>query len=333
MNDLQTRNNGNGQLQTRPDGELRRLLAKCEGQIKDALPRHLTPERMIRMALTVFNKTPGLQRCTPLSIVACVIQASELGLELSGPLGHAWMVPYKDQATFQVGYRGFFELAFRTGKVSAFPMRTVHANDVFDVRYGTNQTIDHRPCLKDRGDSIGYYSVIYLKDGGRDLEFMSLEDVRKHRDQYVKNIGGSSPWVTAFDAMAMKTTVRRLAKRVPLSTEIQTAVGYDEYAEAGILDHRPTPAISRTDSVLAHLESRDDNDQGPFTDEAPAEPERARTSQLSALRAHAARLGWGEPDVAEYLNAYGVATFEELSADAAEKVMVDLAAQKPVNAE
>src|SRR5512142_2316460 len=92
--------------------ELMELLKRSEKQIAAALPRHLTAERIMRMAVTLFSKSDALQKCSLPSILASVVQASELGLELTGPLGHAFMVPYAGQATFQIGYKGFFELGF-----------------------------------------------------------------------------------------------------------------------------------------------------------------------------------------------------------------------------
>ncbi len=278
---LPAKNNGPQKAASPADG-LRQLLERSKQQIALALPRHVTPERMIRMAMTVFGRTPKLQQCDPMTILACVVQASELGLELSGPLGHAFMVPYGKEAQFQVGYKGFFDLAFRSGKVSAFPMRRVHANDHLEVEYGTEQRIVHRPKLAGRGDVIAYYAAIYLKDGSRDFEFMSLEDVQAHFKQYVKNKGEGSPWKTAFDAMALKTCVRMLAKRCPLSVEIQKAAVLDEYAEAGI------PQPLGVDFAPA-AESGDDEGDRAFTDLCRRLEEVQTPGDMEALDAEATR--------------------------------------------
>ena len=269
------------------------LLAKSKDQIRLALPKHLTPERMIRMALTLYGKNDQLKKCTPLSIIGCVIQASELGLELSSPLGHAWMVPYKDVATFQIGYKGFIELAFRSGKVSSLPMRTVYANDIFDVRYGTDQKIIHKPALKDRGEVIGYYAAIYLKDGGRDFEWMSNEDIDQHYKQYVKFKRDDGPWKTSRDAMAMKTCVRMLAKRIPVSTELAIAVQNDEMQEAGldlgtVLVGETTPTPTRADTVESKIKNGKPADpmkadQAPTKKEKPADFVPASASQLQEI--------------------------------------------------
>jgi recombination protein RecT len=220
---------------------LNSLLMQSKEQIARALPRHLTPERLIRMAVTAFQRTPGLQKCSPISIVGCVIQAGELGLDLSGPLGQAYMVPYfnkhtrQQEAQFQIGYRGLVKLAFNSGKVSHFNAHEVCERDQFFFEYGTNQRLSHRPALTDRGDVIGYYSVLKMKDGSADFEFMSVEDINKHRDRYSKSADRQdSPWQTAFDEMAKKTVIRRLAKRAPVSAEMQAAAALDELGENGV---------------------------------------------------------------------------------------------------
>ncbi len=272
--------------------ELVAMLDKMKSQIAAALPRHMTPERMVRMAVTLFSKSESLQKCSIQSIVACVVQASELGLELTGPLGHAFMVPYSGQATFQIGYKGFFELAFRSGKLSAWPMRVVFANDPFEVQYGSDQKIFHKPAKGERGDPIGYYSCLYMHDGGRDFDYLSLEDAEQHRDRYsqaFKNAEkynkNNSPWHTNFDAMAMKTTVRSLAKRAPLSTELRAAASIDEYAEAGIgvdvMDITPSRSErvagalngSKTEQLEEQAEDKPQQDQAQQSAE-PAKEEK-----------------------------------------------------------
>lgn len=291
----------------RADAVLFHMLEKAKGRIAEALPRHLTPERMIRMAMTVFHQTPDLQRCNPTSILACVIQASQLGLELSGPLGHAWMVPYGGTAQFQVGYRGFIELAFRSGKVASFPMRTVHENDKFRVFYGTKQGIEHEQHRGDRGPVIGYYSVLYLKGGGEnpDFEFMSKADIDQHMKRYVKNLGKSSPWVTAYDAMAMKTTVRRLAKRAPLSTEMQIAVGADEAADLGGGAWQGLAA-------------------GELLPGPAEESDRVTAEQLQQLDALARTLEMGQEEWDGMIQRVGAEAPELLSRDSADELLKEL---------
>lgn len=226
-------------------------------QISQALPKHLTAERVLRQAMTLAQQNPGLMECTQSSILAGIIQASELGLELSGPLGQAYLVPRWDKrvrgkvAVFQVGYRGLIDLAFRSGKVNSFSLRTVYQEDGFSICMGTDPSLHHTPTLSgDPGPAIGYYSVVMLQGGGCDFEWMNAEQMREFAARFASSEKG--PWTTDFHAMAMKTTARRLAKRVPLSVEFQTAAALDEYGEAGVQQFEP-PAVSRTNALADRL--------------------------------------------------------------------------------
>lgn len=220
-----------------PGTALAALLKQSEQQIKLALPKHLTPERMIRMALTTFRRNPSLHQCDPVTIVGCVVQASELGLELSGPLGQAYMIPrynkhmQRNEANFQIGYRGFLRLAFNSGMVSHFSAHEVHENDLLQFQYGTDQKLIHIPARADRGDLAWFYSTIKTKDGGVDFEVMSVEDMYKHRDRYRSQKSGG-PWDDNFIEMGNKTMIRKLAKRAPVSAELMMAAVNDEYNES-----------------------------------------------------------------------------------------------------
>jgi len=231
-------------------------LNRCHTFIARALPTHLTAGRQISMAINCFHKNPELQRCDLLSICACVIQAAELGLELAGPLGEAFLVPRRGECTLQVGYRGFYRLAFNSGRVLAFPQRTVAERDEFRVCYGSAQRLEHVPAAGDRGPAVGYYAVCTLRDGGHDFEYMTRHDAEQHRQRYAAWKSEKGPWWTHFDAMAMKSCVRALAKRLPLSPQLAAAAGVDECHEAGqgrtVWPELP-PGVTATSGVEALL--------------------------------------------------------------------------------
>jgi recombination protein RecT len=242
------------------------------GQIANALPKHLTPGRVLRQAMTLVQKTPALLECSQHSILAGIVQASELG--------QAYLVPRWNgkirakEAVFQVGYRGLIDLAYRSGQVQSFSLRVVHAHEPFRVFLGSHSRIEHEPCLDgDPGAAVAYYAVVKLSGGGEDFEVMSRAQVEAHRAKYSPATGGQSPWQTAFDEMALKTVARRLAKRLPLSVEFQEAAVQDEYHEAGVgleqgrVVAAPLAPPSRTEEVLAKL---DHVGAGPEAGEAGA---------------------------------------------------------------
>jgi recombination protein RecT len=294
-----------GQI-AKPENAIRDLLDRSKGQIALALPKHLTPERMVRVAMTTVLKTPQLLECSPLSIVACVIQASELGLELSGPLGHAYLVPYfnkhtkQKEAQFQIGYRGLIDLAYRSGKVITFCSRVVYKNDKFRFAYGTEASIAHEPTLDDPGEPIAVYAVVKTKDGGVDFEVMSKTQIDAHRQRYSKQTSDYSPWVTAWEEMAKKTPMRRLAKRVPLSVELVSAAVADEYGEVGAIGD--VVNVSAPERITEKLNGSADKDSVQPEPESkkiiPATDEETKRKELIAqIRIESQRQGLSQDEL------------------------------------
>src|SRR5581483_7701066 len=214
---------------------LRRLADPLMGQIKAAMPAFLAKnaEQMVRCLMTECQKTPALLDCAPKSLFGGVIQAAQLGLTLGGPMGQAYLIPFKGQAQLVVGYKGYIALAHRSGRVRRITPRVVREGDVFEVLYGNGQRLVHRPDVMAAGGSlgkpVGYYAVIELDNGGEDFEFRTVAEMEAHRDRYALSKNG--PWKTNFDEMALKTCIRILAKRMPLSDEWATAAGLDDLAE------------------------------------------------------------------------------------------------------
>jgi len=239
----------------KPIQELRQLLERSKDQLAMALPQHMTAERMTRIAITAVQKQPRLLECTALSILGCVIEASQLGLYPDGILGDAYLVPYwngknkRMEAQLQPGYRGLINLARRSGQVSAIYSEPVYGVDKFIVELGTEHTIIHVPNYDDPQRGIekddlgvpiglrGVYAVVKFKDGTSDFEYMPLHrimDIRNNSKSKDKDGDVFGPWVSHFEEMARKTPIRRLAKRLPLSPEFQKAAVLDEYVDAGV---------------------------------------------------------------------------------------------------
>ena len=91
--------------QQNPLAILSGMLEKHKNQIAMALPRHMTPERMIRVTLTAASNNPMLAKCTPVSIASSIVQSSILGLEPSSVLGESYLVPFYNGKTKQHVYR------------------------------------------------------------------------------------------------------------------------------------------------------------------------------------------------------------------------------------
>lgn len=215
------------------------LLQKNADQLKAALPRHLTPERLTRVVLTAMTTQPLLQKCDVASILKAVMECAQLGLEPDGILGYAYMIPYHNkkrgcyEAKMIPGYRGYLALARRSGQLRSLDVDVICEHDKFTYQKGTMPTLVHVPPLdKPRGKAIGAYACARLADGGVQFEVLPMERIEKIRQS--SRAGDEGPWHTHWDAMAIKTAIRQLAKYLPLSCEFQQLAVREEYLEAGI---------------------------------------------------------------------------------------------------
>lgn len=213
-----------------PMKNMQDLILSMKGQIEAALPSIITGERFARMVLTAMSNTPQLASCTPKSFLGAMMQAAQLGLEPNTPLGEAYLIPFRNHGTlecqFQVGYKGMISLAHRSGLYAQ--AHEVHENDDFEVEYGLDPKLVHKPVFKDRGAVVAYYGMWKDKDGNYGFEVMSREDVEAHARKYSQSYGkGFSPWKTNFDEMAKKTVIKKALKYAPLTTEFIRGVTAD----------------------------------------------------------------------------------------------------------
>lgn len=207
------------------------LIERMKPQIARALPKHMDPDRLARVAMTVLRQSPQLGQCTPESFLGALMTCAQLGLE-PGPLGHAYLVPYGREVTFVPGYRGLLELARRSGQIKTIAAHVVKQHDEFEFELGLEPKLVHRPALRDRGDTTHVYAVVHYRDGGYDMEVMSRDEVEAIRGR--SRAGKTGPWVTDWDEMARKTVLRRLAKRMPMSVELAQALAQDERVRVDI---------------------------------------------------------------------------------------------------
>lgn len=203
------------------------LIDRMRPEIQRALPKHMDADRLARIATTVLRQTPALGRCTPESFLGALMTCSQLGLE-PGPLGEAYLVPYGNVCTFIPGYRGLVKLAWQSGQIVSLRAETVCEHDTFTVHYGSNPSIEHQrpPLGTKRGGAIGWYALAKLKGGGEAFVVMDRDEVDAIKKR--SKAASSGPWVTDYNAMAKKTCVRQLAKWLPLSAELATAIAQDE---------------------------------------------------------------------------------------------------------
>jgi recombination protein RecT len=234
-NQMANQNNNNGgsnqvPAQQKEGKTMAQLMEQMMPAIKESLPKHIKPERIGRLAMTTIRTNPKLQQCKPVSFLGAVMQAAQLGLEPNTNLGECYIIPYKTEATFQVGYRGILSLAFRTGEYQAIYAHEVYENDDFHYSLGLNKDIHHVPADTPEGDPIYYYAVYKLKNGGYDFIVWSTAKIKQHAQKYSAAVKGDrqSPWKSDFDSMAKKTVLLQALKYAPKSIEFANALETDE---------------------------------------------------------------------------------------------------------
>lgn len=202
-------------------------------EIKKALPTVLTPERFTRIALSALNNTPALQQCTPMSFLAALMNAAQLGLEPNTPLGQAYLIPYKNkgqlECQFQIGYKGLIDLAYRNGQMQTIQAQAVYENDEFHYEYGLEPKLVHRPASYDRGELVYFYGIFRTVNGGYGMSVMSKADMDNYAKTYSKAFDSSySPWKSNYEEMAKKTVIKQALKYAPIKTDFQRALSTDE---------------------------------------------------------------------------------------------------------
>ena len=205
------------------------LLIRMQPEIERAAPRTIGAERFTRLVLTELRRNPVLFECKPESLLGAMMLCVQLGLE-PGPLGHAYLVPYKRECTFILGYRGMIELASRSGRLASIDAETVYEGDEFSYRKGTRAYLDHVPCEPaDRGKERCWYAVAKLASpSGSVYKVLYPADVEAARKRSIMGRDGKGPWSTDYNAMALKTAIRRLFPQLPATVHMARAFAVDE---------------------------------------------------------------------------------------------------------
>jgi recombination protein RecT len=243
-------------------------------QLRSLLGSDAAVERFKTVALHSVVHDTGLRDVDALSVVEAIREAAVLSLDVYGPLGEAWILPYGKTARLSIGYRGLLKLIRQSERVSFVDAQVVYMRDEFDVEFGTNPHILHRPLVfgerdergeleEDRGNYRGAYAWAQLAGAPFPLiEWMPLVDIEQVRKASpAVRAGRQTPWDTWYSEMARKSPLRRLAKRLPLSPVAAQALAYEsESDELAETVHAPAPGAEQARSsraqALKALEAR-----------------------------------------------------------------------------
>ena len=187
----------------------------------------------VASVIDLYSSDNYLQKCDPNKVVMEALKAATLKLPINKQLGFAYIVPYKNVPQFQIGYKGYIQLAMRTGQYKYLNSGTVFegVNVASDLLTGAT-TFSGEPTSN---KPQGYFAHLELINGFSKTVYMPKDDVIAHAKQYSASYKfDNSAWKTNFDEMAEKTVIRRLLSKFGfLSTEMITALTSDSDTHEG----------------------------------------------------------------------------------------------------
>lgn len=182
--------------------------------------------------VSLVGNNAQLQKCEPLSVMHAALKATALKLPLDSNLGFAYVIPYGNNAQFQLGWRGFVQLALRTNLYRTINVREVRVGELIDEDFVSGEmTFKSLPFAeREQMPIIGYLAYFELLNGFRKQSFWSVEKIRQHGETFSKTFGQrGSNWTTNFDAMAKKTVLKLLlGKYGPMSVDLQNGIKADQ---------------------------------------------------------------------------------------------------------
>lgn len=234
-------------------------LMRMKPYLEQILPNEMSADRLIMSTVAELKSNTTLNACDPKSICGGILRIAQMGLEVGSMLGKVWLIPKAGEATIMLGYRGMLDLIRRSPDVFSIKSACVYENDLFEFEDGSTPYVKHKRKWSDRGELIGVFSILIMKNGYFQFEMMSVEEVDAIRKI---SPGKNSPaWANYYPEMAKKTVIRRLFKTAPSSIEITMALELDEKAEYGDQNLKSALkefGIEQEDSNVIDIQSQSD---------------------------------------------------------------------------
>lgn len=187
--------------------------------------------QFITSLVSLSNLTPGLAKCEPRSLMMCGLKAASMNLPLDNNLGFAYAIPYGKDASFQLGYRAYIQLAQRTGLFRSINLIDIREGELikWDALTETLEVkVIENAVVRDKAPIIGFASMFELTNGFRKVMYKTKDALMAHGKRFSKTFN-NGPWKSDVDSMCSKTLIKEmLSKWAPLSTEMQEAIKYDQ---------------------------------------------------------------------------------------------------------
>jgi len=235
------------------------LLARQDYRMRfEEILRDRAPQFMA--SIVTVSSQGALTKCEPKSVIAAAAIAATLDLPIEKNLGFAHIVPYKTQAQFQMGYKGYIQLAMRTGQYKRMAAFAVNEEALMGFDEFREPIIDHN-LIDETKEPAGYYFAFELINGFKHSAYWSKDKVEKHAQQYsqaYRHKKYDSPWYVNFDKMALKTVISNTIRQWGiLSVEMRKALMHDQAAQDDI-DSEPVYIDNESSATKAHVQSADD---------------------------------------------------------------------------
>lgn len=236
---------------------------RVKEQIALAIPKHMTADRMLRVALTTVNTTPKLLECDPASVLSAIMKCAACGLEPDGRNAH--LIPFGKSCQLIFDWKGLVALAERNGVECIYADKVCDKDDFSAWVEDGGKKLEHSINWREpRGNAYCYYASC-RRNGRLDYEVMVRDEVEGIRKR--SRAANNGPWVTDFDEMGKKTVIRRMSKRWDISPELKAALDQDDdRLETTARDVTPPsrPSFKGKDLALAEAAAAQDE---PRTDE------------------------------------------------------------------
>jgi recombination protein RecT len=195
--------------------------------------------------LQIVSNNSYLQNASPQSVFNAACVAATLDLPINNNLGFAYIVPYGKDAQFQMGYRGFIQLAQRSGQFKTIASSPIYEGQLIEENPLTGFVFDFK--VKKSGTPIGYAAYFELLNGFQKTLYMTTEELKQHGLRFSQTFKrGSGLWKDDFESMALKTVLKLLlSKFAPLSVEMQKAVITDQ----GVISDPDTLDVAYSDNT------------------------------------------------------------------------------------
>lgn len=239
--------------------DIRNNLARMKPQFKIALPAHINPDKFLRVVMTAIQVSPKIAQGDRSSLYAACTKAAQDGLLPDGK--EAALVPFGSEITYMPMYAGILKKFRNSGDCKSIVAQIVYEKDDFEHWIDDEgEHIKHKPdsLSDDRGDKKGFYAIAITKDGGTYIEVMTLKQMAKVKNVSRSKDSNSGPWKNWPEEMEKKSVIRRLSKRLPMSSDLEAFIQQNDDMFTVNPEQGPAPKATeptRTKDLIKEQES------------------------------------------------------------------------------